>query len=252
MRIDVAFLPALLREPAQAACIVIDVLRATSSLVTLAARGVPEVVVVSELEQAFALKRAAEADFSHQTPPLLCGEVHGLPPQGFDYGNSPEEFSRVEVGGRGVVLYTSNGTRALVRAAASPVVLVGALLNRTAVVQAALGLARDVLNLTLICSGTDLGTAYCLEDAFCAGALVATCLQLGRPGLLIGDGAQTALRLYESFDGDATSAFATAEHGGLLRRIGFGADLEFCAGQDRYNVAPRVEHRGSRVVVLPA
>ncbi len=252
MRVDVAFLPSLLREPEQTACIVIDVLRATSTLVTLAGCGVPEIVVVPELEQAHALKRAAEADVLRGESPLLCGEVRGLPPEGFDYGNSPEEFSRVEIDGRGVVLFTSNGTRALVHAVSSPVVLVGALLNRTAVVQAALVLASDDLNLTIICSGTDLGTAYCLEDAFCAGALVATCLEMGSPGLQLGDGAQTALRLYESFNGDAKSAFATAEHGGLLQRIGLGADLEFCAGEDRYNVAPRVERRNGQVVVIRA
>lgn len=247
MRIDVAFLPSLLREPERAACIVIDVLRATSTLVTLAARGVSDVIVVPELEQAYAIKGAAEA--VNDRPPLLCGEVRGLPPDGFDYGNSPEEFSRADIGGRDMVLYTSNGTRALVHAAAAPVVLVGCLLNRQAVVSAAVRLAAKDLDLALVCSGTDLGTAYCLEDAFCAGALVATCLGMGLRDLRVGDGAQTALRLYQSFGGDALAAFAAAEHGSLLGSIGLGADIEFCARQDEYDVAPLVRRKAGQIVV---
>ncbi len=250
MRIDVAFLPSLLLRPERTACIVIDVLRATSTLVTLTARGVASVTVVPELDQAFALKLAAEGARSGGPVPLLCGEVRGLPPEGFDYGNSAEEFSRVELSGRQIVLYTSNGTRALVHASAAPAVFVGALLNRTAVAETAVGLARErELDLTMICSGIDLGRAYCLEDAFCAGAIVASCFRAGGPPMTLGDGAQTALRLYQSFAGDARAAFAAAEHGSLLATIGLGADLDFCAKQDIYPIAPRVERQNGRVMV---
>jgi 2-phosphosulfolactate phosphatase len=252
MRIDVAFLPSLLKQPERTTCIVIDVLRATSTLVTLAARGVATVTVVPELEQAFALKLAAERDRSRPVP-LLCGEVRGLPPEGFDYGNSPEEFSRLDLEGRPVVLYTSNGTRALVSASAAAAVFVGALLNRSAAVESAMRFAGDHdLDLTVICSGTDLGTAFCLEDAFCAGAFVAGCLDLDGPSPVLGDAAQTALRLYQSFAGDMREAFAVAEHGGLLATIGLGADIEFCAQQDRYATVPRVSrHQGQVIVTTP-
>jgi len=245
MHIETFFLPALLLQPERYVCIVIDVLRATTTLATLAAGGVADVTVVAEIEQAFALRAAGGSK-----PPLLCGEVRGLPPPGFDYGNSPVEFSRLDLAGRRVVLFTSNGTKALVRSAAAPAVFAGALVNRTAVVRAALAAASAAnRDLALVCAGTDLGAAYCLEDAFCAGALAATAAALLGSAPHWGDGAQTALRLYESFGGDAAAAFAAAEHGGALARIGLAVDLEFCARSDRYAVAPRVRREGEQVIV---
>lgn len=247
MRIDVAFLPSLLRHPESNVCVVIDVLRATSSLVTLVAHGVPEVTVVPAIDQAFALREGLPA----QSAPLLCGEIGGLPPEGFDYGNSAEEFSRLDLSGDNVVLFTSNGTKALVQAAAAPMVFAGAMLNRTAVSEAAIQAARSSgLDLCIVCSGTELGTAYCLEDAFCAGAVVASCLSHSGQVLGLGDGASTALRLYESFSGDAVAAFNAAEHGRLLQNIGLGPDVAFCARSDLYAVAPRVVRRDGSVIVL--
>lgn len=251
MRVDVAFLPSLVTRPERTVCVVVDVLRATSTLATLAGNGVREVVVVADLDRAFALRRAAEQ--AGVEPPLLCGEVGGLPPSGFDYGNSPAEFSRLDVGGRAVVLFTSNGTRALMHVARSPGVFAGSLLNCSASVEAALAAARPAgLNVTFVCSGTDLGTAYCLEDAFCAGALTVTLLDRAVEPVQLGDGAQTALRLCRSFDGNALAAFAAAEHGALLPRIGLAADVDFCARQDLYAVAPQAQRRDGRVVVRTA
>ena len=240
MRIDVAFLPSLLKRPQRTALIVIDVLRATSTLVTLAGSGVASVTVVPELEQAFALKLAAEGDRSLPLP-LLCGEVRGLPPEGFDYGNSPEEFSRVELAGRRVVLYTSNGTRALVSASEAAAVFVGSLLNRTAAAETAVQTAQDRdLDMTMLFGHPISAPRSVSKIHSCAGALVAGCLGLEGPAPTLGDGAQTALRLYQSFAGDARAAFAAAEHGGLLATIGLGADIDFCAQLDRYAVVPRV------------
>jgi 2-phosphosulfolactate phosphatase len=244
MRLDAAFLPQLLTRPERSVCIVIDVLRATSTLVTLASRGVAEVVVVPEIEQAFDLRRAA-AD----QPPLLCGEVGGLPPEGFDYGNSPVEFAELDLRARRAILFTSNGTKALVQTAAAAAIFAGALLNRSTVAEAALRAAiAGGHDLMLVCSGTDLGTSYCLEDAFCAGALAEAIVALA-PGVQLGDGAETTLRLCRSFGGDARIAFETAEHGRTLARIGLAADLDFCAQTDRYAIAPRVRRRDALVVV---
>ena len=247
MRIDVAFLPSLLRHPERNVCVVIDVLRASSTLVTLIAHGVPKVTVVAAIEDAFALRNS----FPAGEEPVVCGEVGGLPPQGFDYGNSPLEFSQLDLSGRSAVLFTSNGTKALVHAASAPVVFAGALLNQTAVTDAALKAARGrALDITFVCSGTELGTAYCLEDAFCAGALVARCLSFTGPGTALSDGAETVLRLFHAFSGDASKAFAVAEHGHLLGTSGLEADVKFCAREDVYPVVPRVERRDGRVVVF--
>ncbi|HLZ69983.1 MAG TPA: 2-phosphosulfolactate phosphatase [Dehalococcoidia bacterium] len=246
MRIHTSLLPALLQQPERHVCVVIDVLRATSTLATLIARGASEVAVVAEIEQAFALRAAV-----CELPRLLCGEVGGLPPQGFDHGNSPEEFARLELAGRRAVLFTSNGTKALVRVAAAPAVFAGSLLNVSAVLQAALAEARaGGLDLALVCSGTELGTAFSLEDTFCAGALIAAARESLPDAPRLDDAAQMALRLYDSFGRDAEAAFAAAEHGRALAALGLGADLRFCAEIDRYAVAPRVQRRGELLVVV--
>jgi 2-phosphosulfolactate phosphatase len=244
MRVETFFLPSLFYPPERYVCVVIDVLRATSTLATLAARGVPDITVVETLDGAFALQAERE------NTPLLCGEVGGFPPEGFDHGNSPDEFSRLDLAGRSVVLFTSNGTRALVRASGAAAVFAGALLNRTAVVTAALAAAEGAgLDLAFVCSGTDLGRAYCLEDAYCAGALVAAARAIAGETGEPGDGAETAQRLYESYSGDAMAAFAAAEHGRTLARIGLAEDLAFCARTDLYAVAPRLVVEDARVIM---
>jgi len=118
MKIDVALLPGQRFDPERSVCVVVDVLRASSSIVTLLERGATHVVAAKDTNEARQL---------HQRLPdhLLCGEEHGLPPEGFDYGNSPSEFSRLDLSGRPVILATSNGTRILAALADAPVLLVG-------------------------------------------------------------------------------------------------------------------------------
>jgi 2-phosphosulfolactate phosphatase len=249
MRVDVAFLPTLVRRPERTVCVVIDVLRATSTIATLFARGVSEIVAVAEIERAFALRDEARA--AGEDVPLLCGELGGLPPAGFDFGNSPVEFSTMDLAGRRVVLFTSNGTKALVSVAASSGVWTGSLLNRAAVVRAATAAAESLgVDVTFVCSGIEFGTAFSLEDAFCAGALVEAYLSSDvSQDATLGDSAETALRLYRSFAGDARAAFEAAEHGRTLQRIGLADDLNFCAAVERYTAVPRALPQGDTVVL---
>lgn len=145
-------------------CIVVDVLRASSSIVTLLERGCERLVIAEDVRYARKL---------HERLPdhLLCGEVGGLPPEGFDYGNSPAEFSRVDLAGKSVILATTNGTRALADCAReASAVLVGCLLNRTAVARAALHLAGEMsADISVVCAG-DAGSSG--EDFAAARAIV--------------------------------------------------------------------------------
>jgi 2-phosphosulfolactate phosphatase len=164
--VDVALLPGQRFDPAANVCIVVDVLRASSSIVTLLERGCPEVVPASDVDEARGLAKRLPGH-------ILCGEVGGLPPPGFSYGNSPVEFSRTDLAGKPVILATSNGTRVLdALAADSAAVMVGCLLNRTAVANAALQIARERgLGVAIICSAASSGKAFVLEDALGAGAI---------------------------------------------------------------------------------
>jgi 2-phosphosulfolactate phosphatase len=250
MRLDVAFLPRLLSSPEASACLVVDALRASSSIVVLLARGAGEIALAASPAEARRLARQERGRY------LLCGEVGGLPPPGFDYGNSPSEFDTLDLTGRGVILSTTNGTRALRRLQPSPVVLVGALLNATAAVQTLLAEAEARrLDATIVCAGLSGGKRLSLEDSFVAGALVEKTLAAGEEtGIEIDwtDEAQIALGLFHHYGGDALAAFHEAEHGRALAALGFAHDLAFCAQFDRFDVVPRLRRDPSgRLALVP-
>jgi 2-phosphosulfolactate phosphatase len=240
MRIEVTFVPRLASDVEAKVCVVIDILRATSTLVVLIEKGVREVVVCGTLAEARRIAR--------RTGYLLCGEVNSLPPPDFDYGNSPTEFAALDLGGRSAVLFTSNGTRALRRVAGAQAVLAGALLNCRAVAGAALAKAAQTAvgadcGIAIVCAGRGYGHYFSLEDAYAAGALVDSLLAQGKAAALrprLWNDALAALRLYRSYRGRALACFRQADHGRSLIDLGLGHDLEFCARTDVSTAVPRL------------
>lgn len=233
-RIDVALLPGQRFDVDKSLCVVVDVLRASSSIVTLLERGATHVV---------AAKDTTEARRLHQQMPdhLLCGEEHGLPPEGFDYGNSPSEFSRLDLAGRPAILATSNGTRILAALAEAPALLVGCLLNRTAVAEAAVRTARERgLDVTVVCSAAYGGSVFVLEDVLGAAAIVDAALRLSDPPDPH-DAARFARDAFEVAARDLPAAVASAYHAHELVDAGLSEDVAYCARLDVSAVAPLVE-----------
>ena len=230
---------------------VLDVLRASSTVVTLLDHGAAPLYVAGTVDAARAL--AARLP----TRPLLCGEVGGLPPAGFDGGNSPTELAAQAIAGRAVVLATSNGTRALAALAAAPAVLVGCFLNAAAVAASAraAALARRG-GVAVVCAGDEGGSRFSLEDAVAAGCVVERLQALALEATLeLDDGALAAWRLYRSYtaaappDEAAARAFAESWHGRELARLGFTADLAYCARVDASRVVPRLIHHGDALAL---
>lgn len=255
MRLQVAFLPRDVSASAGRVCVVLDVLRASSTLVTLLEQGAAPLYVAESVEAARAL---ADRLASRGARPLLCGEVGGLPPAGFDHGNSPTELARVPLRGRPVVLATSNGTRALAALAAAPAVLVGCFRNAAAVAARGLVLARALgADLTLVCAGDAHGTAFSLEDAVAAGCLAERALATAGD-LVPDDAALAARRLWHAYGGGrapaaaAAEAFAAAAHGRELAALGFAADLAYCAQTDVSQAVPRLVRAGAALVLEPS
>ncbi|MGD0115238.1 MAG: 2-phosphosulfolactate phosphatase [Dehalococcoidia bacterium] len=250
MRLDVALLPRALRKPESNACLLIDALRASSSIATLFAQGAEEIVVAGSIAAARRLAALKPVRY------LLCGERFGLAPRGFDYGNSPSEFAALDMRGRRAVLATTNGTRALYTLAGSPAVLVGALLNATAAAEMLFAEARSrELDATFVCAGLERGNGFSLEDAFVAGAMVEIAVEQARRDgavLALSDAALAACRLFQSYRGDALACFREAQHGRSLIDIGLERDLEFCAQVDRYRVVPRLRRDASGLLSLVA
>jgi 2-phosphosulfolactate phosphatase len=243
LRIDVNLLPEQRPGLAGALFVVVDVLRASSSIVTLMEGGASPVLAAAGIEEARGLKE-------HLPDHLLCGERGGLPPEGFDYGNSPVEFSRADVTGKAAILATSNGTRLLAALAGAPAVVIGCLLNRTACAQAAIHVARERgLGISVVCSAAYGGSTFVLEDALGAGAIVDAALQLDDT-LEASDAARFARDAFLTACRDLPTAVASAYHARELTEAGFGEDVAYCAHLDTSEVVPKLERGTDSVLVL--
>ncbi len=218
MRIHVAFTPGE-ATPAPVG-VVIDVLRATSTLAQALASGYRRVLCCAEIDEARSL---AETN----GPAKLAGERRLEHIPGFDFGNSPRELAG-EAAAETLILTTTNGTRLLVSAAARfERVYVGSLLNLDAVAAAAAESGEDV---ALLCAGV-LGE-LALDDAYCAGR-IAEALS-GEPS----DSATAAIRIARSF-ASPREGLGASRSAGNLRRHGLEEDIEWCARENALDVVPR-------------
>jgi 2-phosphosulfolactate phosphatase len=222
------------------AAIVLDVLRASSTMVCALANGAREIVLASTPKEA----REHAAKLTPGTF-VLGGERHGLKLDGFDLGNSPRDYVKPVVGGKTVVFTTTNGTEAL-RACAregAASIWVGAILNVPGIVRAVLAASTDVV---LVGAGTT-GTQGS-DDAYGAGMLVAAFLESQTCEL--DDSAILALNHFRArnLDGSHRIALEVLREslgGRSLIRIGLGSDLEDCDGSratpEMRKLAPRYD-----------
>lgn len=246
MRLDVVSIPSRWAGPSREVCIVVDVLRASSTAVAMLAAGAEAILVAAGVDEARRLARDLPGH-------LLCGERGGLPPPGFDYGNSPREFAALDLKGRRAILCTSNGTAAIGACAEAPLVLVGALLNAAAVGRAAVREARARgLDIAIVCAGDDGGPSVGPEDLLGAGAIVDAVCRQRRTAVEPTDGAGAALDLYRAWRGREESAFRATPHGRELIALGLGEDVAFCARRDTYRVVPSLaKDEEGRLVLKP-
>ena len=220
MKVHVAFTPGE-HTPASIG-IVVDVLRATSTITQALAAGYRRVLCCAEIDDARALAES-------EGPAKLAGERRLEHIEGFDFGNSPREVAGAPAA-ETLILTTTNGTGLLVAAAARfEQVLVGSLLNLEAVATAARASGQDV---AVLCAGV-LGE-LALDDAYCAGRIVAA---LGGDRT---DSAEAATRLADSYP-DALAGLGASRSGWNLRRNGFEDDIAWCARESVLDVVPRYE-----------
>jgi 2-phosphosulfolactate phosphatase len=228
-KLDFAAAPAhsSARAPA-ATVIVIDVLRATSSIVTALGNGAAGIVPVREPDEAIAVMRRLGRERS-----LLCGERESRLIAGFDLDNSPASFTRERVEGKTLVLTTTNGTRALIEAArGNAVVYCAAFLNRAAIVERLVTAEGDAL---LLCAGSEGALSF--EDTLCAGAIVDALLHRNKH-LAITDAARAAATVYTANAKRLTTAIASGTHAVALVEKGFAADVAACAKLDVSRCVP--------------
>ncbi len=213
--------------------VVIDVLRATTTIVTALAHGARCVVPCAEVSTAH--------DIAHRqtcSQVLLGGERGGEKIPGFDLDNSPGNYLPAIVEGKTVVFTTSHGTQAIGWASEAAELLIGSFLNLSAVVRRLAEIRRPV---HLVCSGTD-GQA-CIEDTLCAAAIAGSLWEsCGRPAWQ-DDAALLLLEMYRTRAWDADDELlrllASGRGGRRLTRLGFQRDIAFAAQRNVVDLVPQ-------------
>jgi 2-phosphosulfolactate phosphatase len=228
------------RNLATTLCVVFDVFRATSSMVTALANSAEATIPVGEIPEALAIKKRLPAV-------LLAGERDGVRIRAaltggadFDLGNSPREFTKEKVAGKTIVMTTTNGTRALRSCAHAKTVLIGSFLNLRATADFVLGASPE--NLLVICSGTYEQAAY--EDALGAGALCDLLWDNFDSGR-ISDSAKMAREIYSIAKSDLLGAASKSRNGLRLGAIPeLREDVPFCMRRDVFAFAAALDHEG--------
>jgi 2-phosphosulfolactate phosphatase len=228
MRIDTYFTPSEI-DPAvlsESTAVVIDVVRATTSIVEALANGAGGVYPTESTEEAVRLAQSLGREDT-----ILVGERKGVKVEGFDLGNSPAEFTAEAVGGKKLVMSTTNGTRALSAVSEASRLLVGAFTNLGAVAGA---LADDDL-IMIVCAGRN--GDFAIDDALCAGHLIRRIADDAASPLELNDASRAAVVLAKSWK-PSRAFFKATEAGQEISDIGFASDLDVCGDVDRHDIVP--------------
>jgi 2-phosphosulfolactate phosphatase len=222
-------IPQVKDDPLQDTSVVlIDVLRSTTTICHAVAAGCSRIFPVADLGQVTEFVEALGRDAL-----VLGGEKDSRPIEGFDLGNSPREYTADRIGGRRVVLLTSNGTAALHRLKHLRSVWIASFVNLSAVATRLVELEHDV---AICCAGHR--DQFCLEDSLCAGMLAEKIMAL-RPGAeAANDAARVGLTLVERWRDDLAGCLRQTRHGQRLLDLGYEADLDACAALDTSGVLP--------------
>ena len=208
--------------------VVIDVLRASTTIATALANGAKEIIPVNNIESALKIAGGLAADVM-----LRAGERGGRTIQGFNLGNSPLEYTKEIVNGKSIIFMTTNGSAAIVKGRHAKNLVVASFVNLSHVVSFLKDLKED---LTIICAGKE--NRFCIEDTVCAGRLVNKLLSSDQIDLLTDDSSSAACMLDKNLGKNVLRLLKNSEHGKYLSEIGFADDLEACAEIDSIPVLP--------------
>ncbi len=209
--------------------VVIDVLRASSVMVTALANGANAFIPVSTVDEA-----RQKAVMYHEEEILLCGERDTKTIDGFHLGNSPQAYTQDKVAGKTLIFTTSNGTRALNRLKEAAEVFIGSFLNMEALVNRFLRLD----NVVLVCSGTN--NNFSMDDAMCAAFFMDEIMK--KKAVMLSDLSITLLKAFQKERGDLHLLLKDCYHLNLLKRNGFGDDVDYCLQKSISNIVPEMKN----------
>ncbi|MEI6100321.1 MAG: 2-phosphosulfolactate phosphatase [Eubacteriales bacterium] len=211
--------------------IVIDLLRATSTICTALHNGCRKVIPVEEVEEAIRLTR----EIGLHTPVVSGGERDGAKLPGFDYGNSPLEYSSTTISGKVLVLCTTNGTQAFHVAAGAQAVYAGCLNNARAVAKKAVDDGRDIM---ILCAGTRC--RFSADDVTAAGAIIHRIREIiNIDDADMDDLSHTALWLYEKNRSDLYGLLQISRPYRTLAQLNRMEDIDYCFQEDIVDLVPQ-------------
>lgn len=209
--------------------VIIDVLRATSVMITALANGAKAVYPYKDIESVLENSKKSKSF-------VLGGERKGLKIEGFDFGNSPLEYTREAVEGKDMFMTTSNGTRAIENSAnGSKKLFIAAFLNVESVAEKILKENDDTV---IVCSGTD--DNFSLDDALCAGEIIKRVKEKNKNvfltdiSLAMKKLAETSISIENTLEG--------SKHFEYLKTIGFYGDMNHCFTMDMFDIVPEYKN----------
>ncbi|MDD3920347.1 MAG: 2-phosphosulfolactate phosphatase [Eubacteriales bacterium] len=233
MKIEVMATPQDVSEPYLRGkiVIVIDVLRASTTIMTALEHGATQVIPAIDVEEATMIAgRIGRGNY------LLGGERHALKMPDYDFGNSPVEYTRRAVEDKTLIFTTTNGTAAILAARGAYRLLIGCMRNRTAVAKLALAEERDIV---LLCAGTE--GSFSADDICCAGAIVeAINAGLNAPAQY-NDLALVSSLIYAGWK-DGSADLAKTKHYHYLQSLQLQDDLTYCFEMDKSDTVPEYKN----------
>ena len=232
MRVDLHFTPHQIDELAlrDKTVVVVDVLRASTSIATALNNGAKEIIPVTTVERAVKISGNLFGDYV-----LRGGERNGKMIEGFNLGNSPFDYSEEKVKGKAIIFSSTNGSMAIEKSRFARHVAICGFVNIALVTEFMKELRQDFI---IVCAGNN--GMFSLEDSVCAGMLVHKLSEDDGVELLLSDAAIAATMLYRGHSRSLLKMIKNSEHGKYLASIGFADDLPVCAGVDTIPVLPQL------------
>lgn len=235
MKLSVYFTPLAVTPPVVAGkpVLVIDILRATTTMVTALANGARAIFPAETADEAMRMAQNLKSDDL-----LLAGERNLARIDGFTLGNSPLEMTAEVVAGKQLIMTTTNGSVALAAVGLGNPVLIAAALNFTAVAQAANEAFEDADEIVIVCAGRE--GMFALEDAYAAGRFVQSLIAgRGRNAVALSDGAIAARELVRRYGDKWRRAISASAAARTLKLAKLKADVDAATESDKYDIVPR-------------
>lgn len=216
--------------------VMIDVLRASTTICAALFNGAKEIIPYQELQKAVGTYSNLSRDSR-----FMGGERKGLKPEGFDAGNSPFEYSPDKVDNKTIIFTTTNGTRTFVKAKEATKKIIGAFVNHNVVLEEINSYiersssAEEDINITFFCAGNEGRQSY--EDVCCAGAFISELVEK-YTSVELTDAADAAKNLYNLHSDDLSNFLKTRSHASYLQKMGFEEDLDLAFKFNVYPVVP--------------